>query len=83
MSESARPNTVSPIVFSASELKAIRAPTLLLIGENERLYDPHATLKRALKRMPCLSGAIVPNAHHLAAMAQPDDVNERIIRFLQ
>jgi hypothetical protein len=32
MSESARPNTVSPIVFSESELQAIRAPTLLLIG---------------------------------------------------
>jgi hypothetical protein len=33
--------------------------------------------------MPRLSGAIVPNAHHLAAIAQPDDVNERIVRFLQ
>lgn len=83
MSESARPNTVTPIAFSESELEAIRAPTLLLIGENERLYDPRATLKRALKRMPGLSGAIVPNAHHLAALAQPDDVNARMLLFLQ
>jgi len=33
--------------------------------------------------MPGLEGEIVPNAHHIAAMAKPDEVNERIIQFLQ
>jgi pimeloyl-ACP methyl ester carboxylesterase len=83
MMDSARPNLVNPRVFSTSELRAIRAPALLLIGENERLYEPNATLKRAMKRMPGLSGAIIPGAPHLAAMARPDDVNERIIRFIR
>jgi hypothetical protein len=32
--------------------------------------------------MPGLQGAIVPDADHIAAMAQPDDVNARIIGFL-
>jgi pimeloyl-ACP methyl ester carboxylesterase len=40
-------------------------------------------LKLAQQRMPGLEGAIVPGADHIAAMAQPDDVNERILRFLQ
>ena len=70
-------------MFSKTQLWAIRAPTLLLIGDRERLYEPHATLKLAQERMPGLTGAIVPDADHIAAMAQPDDVNKRIIRFLQ
>jgi pimeloyl-ACP methyl ester carboxylesterase len=83
MSESARPNLVSPIVFTPAELQAVRAPTLLLIGEDETLYNAHATLKRALARMPSLRGEIVPGAHHLAALARPDVVNRRILEFLR
>lgn len=83
LSVSVRPNTITPIVFEPTELKAVRTPTLLLIGENERLYDPSTTLTLAMERMPSVEGGIVPNAGHLAAMAQADDVNGRIIRFLK
>lgn len=83
MAESARPNLVNPKVFSKEELRSVRAPTLLLIGEREMLYDAHATLKYAQERMPGLTGEVIPNAPHLAAVAQPDDVNERIVRFLR
>lgn len=69
--------------FSAAELRAIRVPTLLLIGEQERLYEPHAALQRAQALMPGLRGAIVSGADHIAALAQPDEVNARIIEFLQ
>lgn len=82
LSDSARPNLVSPRVFSKSELAANRVFTLLLIGEHELLYEPEATLQLALERMPGLSGAIISGAHHLAALACPHDVNERILRFL-
>jgi pimeloyl-ACP methyl ester carboxylesterase len=47
------PNVVPPEAFSTTELRAIRAPTLLLIGDKESLYEPHAALKSALDRMPC------------------------------
>jgi pimeloyl-ACP methyl ester carboxylesterase len=70
-------------VFSPAELQAVRAPTLLLIGEDETLYNPHTALKRALARMPGLRGEIIPGAHHLAALARPDDVNRRILEFLR
>lgn len=76
------PNVVPPLVFSTTELRAIRAPTLLLIGDKETLYEPHAALKGALDRMPRLAGEIVPDAHHIAAMARPEYVNDRIVRFL-
>jgi pimeloyl-ACP methyl ester carboxylesterase len=64
-------------------LRAIRAPTLLLIGDAEKLYEPQAMLKLAQRRMPGLEAAIVPGADHIAAMSQPEDVNGQIIRFLQ
>jgi pimeloyl-ACP methyl ester carboxylesterase len=83
MAEAPEVSVIAPAVLSKTQLRAIRAPTLLLIGEQERLYEPYSTLKLAMARMPGLEGDIVPDADHIAAMAQPDDVNERIIRFLQ
>jgi pimeloyl-ACP methyl ester carboxylesterase len=83
MAESPEVSVISPPVLSGVELRAMRTPALLLIGDQERLYDPRATLKLAMTRMPGLEGAIVPDADHIAAMAQPDDVNRRIIDFLQ
>ena len=65
------------------ELRAIAAPTLLLIGDGEKLYDAEAMLALTRRRMPQLEGAVVPDADHVAAMAQPDDVNQRIVEFLQ
>jgi len=82
MAEAAKVSIINAGVFRRSELQKIRAPALLLIGEQERLYDPHQTLTLAQLRMPGLKGAIVPKADHIAAMAQPDDVNARILGFL-
>jgi pimeloyl-ACP methyl ester carboxylesterase len=83
MDGSQRINMIMPAVLSDVELRAIRAPTLLLIAEHEILYEPDSTLRTAMMRMPGLEGEIVPGAHHLAAMAQPDAVNARIVDFLQ
>jgi pimeloyl-ACP methyl ester carboxylesterase len=83
MAERPDVNVINPPVFSRAELRAIRAPTLLLIGAKETLYDPVAMLKLAQGRMPQLETAIVPDADHIAAMAQPDDVNARILRFVE
>jgi pimeloyl-ACP methyl ester carboxylesterase len=82
MSEGAEVSVINPPVFSRAELAAIAAPTLLLIGSRETLYEPQATLKLAKARMPRLTTAIVPDADHIAAMAQPDDVDARILAFL-
>jgi len=66
-----------------AQLRAIHAPTLLLIGDQERLYEPRPTLRMAMTRMPALDGAVVPDADHIAGMAQPDAVNAQILRFLE
>ena len=77
-----RPNAIAPSVLSAAELRKIRAPVLLLLGDNELLYDPRELLRRAQARMPALEGKIIPGAHHIAAMAKPDEINARIVEFL-
>jgi pimeloyl-ACP methyl ester carboxylesterase len=61
----------------------VKVPVLLLIGEHEQLYAPAATLALAQRRMPGITGAVIADAHHLAALAQPDDVNRRILAFLK
>jgi pimeloyl-ACP methyl ester carboxylesterase len=83
MAESPKVSVTSPKVFTRAELSRIKAPTLLLIGEHERAYAPEATLHLALQRMPGLKGAIIKGADHIAAMAQPEEVNARIVRFLE
>jgi pimeloyl-ACP methyl ester carboxylesterase len=83
MTERPRPNLINAPVLGDAELGAVRAPTLLLIGDGERLYDPAATVALAKRRMPGLQGAVVAGADHVAAMAQPDDVNTRILAFLR
>ena len=77
-----RPNAIFPVVFPTSELRAIRPPAMLLMGDNELLYDPHATLRLAQRRMPSLQVHTIPGAHHMAAMAKPAEVNARLIQFL-
>jgi pimeloyl-ACP methyl ester carboxylesterase len=83
MDGSQRINMIMPAALSDAELRAIRAPTLLLIAEHEILYEAEPTLESAMTRMPGLEAEIVQGAHHLAAMAQPDAVNARIVDFLQ
>jgi pimeloyl-ACP methyl ester carboxylesterase len=83
MAERAKVSVTNPTVFSRAQLRAIRAPTLLLIGAKETLYQPQAMLQLAKARMPGLQGAIVPDADHIAAMAQADDVNARVVGFLR
>ena len=71
MMEGAKLNTIDAPAFSRAELRKIRAPVLLLIGEKETLYPPQETLELAMARVPRLTGAVIANADHIAAMAQP------------
>ena len=76
-----RPNAIWPAMISSAELRKIRVPALLLLGDNELLYDPQAVLRRAQRRMRNPEARIIPGAHHIAAMAKPDEVNARMIEF--
>jgi pimeloyl-ACP methyl ester carboxylesterase len=75
-------NRVWPRVFRADELRAITAPALLLLGDRERIYRPEAAALSASERLPGIEVRVVPRAHHVTAIAQPEAVGEEIRRFL-
>jgi pimeloyl-ACP methyl ester carboxylesterase len=64
-------------------LRQISAPTLLMVGEHEAIFDPRAAIRRAKRGISRLDAEIVANAGHAAIYDQPDHVNARLIAFLR
>jgi pimeloyl-ACP methyl ester carboxylesterase len=75
-------NQVFPRVYTGEEFARIQAPVLLILGENEQIYNPKAAVSAAKALIPSLQVELIPKAHHIAALAQPEIVNQRILRFL-
>ena len=68
--------------LSDDELRALRVPVLLMIGENEVLYDAAAALARARRLIPEFDGALVPGCRHDMSSSQFRIVNARVLDFL-
>jgi pimeloyl-ACP methyl ester carboxylesterase len=66
---------------SRRALARITAPTLLLVGEHEAIYDPYTAFRRA-SAIPQAEVAIVPETGHAAIYDRPEFVNPRIVAFL-
>jgi len=71
-----------PPGYSDNALQQIKAPTLLLLGEREVIYDPQAALKRAANLIPHIETGIIPGAGHALSFDQPEMVHQRILEFL-
>ncbi|HYO74070.1 MAG TPA: alpha/beta hydrolase, partial [Archangium sp.] len=70
-------------VFSDEELRSIRTPTLVLIGEREVLYpDAAAAAESARSLIPGVTVERIPNAGHALFYDRPELVNRRIVEFL-
>jgi len=73
---------IFPRVYTATELAQVRAPTLLILGDHERVYPPDKAAHAARRLMPGIEVQLVADAHHLTALAQPDRVSEVLLRFM-
>ena len=82
MTATARTDVLFPGPFSDDELKRIQTPTLLLIGEQEVLYDPVAAIDRALRLIPGAQARLVPGCAHLLIMERPGEIDRAILDFL-
>jgi pimeloyl-ACP methyl ester carboxylesterase len=79
----AKPRLGLPSKFSDEQLSHTKAPTLLLIGQNEVIYGSiDATVERAKKLISNIQTEIIPDASHLPNIDQPEIVNTRILKFL-
>ena len=68
--------------FSDSELRAVRVPILLLVGEHERIFSPQRTVARARALIAEVQAEIVPGVGHLMSEERPELVNRRIREFM-
>jgi pimeloyl-ACP methyl ester carboxylesterase len=75
---------VIPKVFTDDELKQIKVPILLLMGDSEVLYsDPNDVIERAKKNIPYINVKIIPKAGHLIIFDRSDIVGGEMMVFLK
>ena len=73
---------VMPTVFSDDQLRAMRVPTLLLMGDHEVICDPATALARARRLIPDVQGELVPRSSHDMCFSQHRIVDARVLDFL-
>jgi len=75
-------NQVFPRVYSKEEFGRIKARTLLILGEQEAIYNNlDSAVRSARELIPSVDIEMIPNAHHVTAVAQPDRVNQKLLQF--
>lgn len=67
--------------FSDEQLRAVAAPTLVLLGEKSSLHRSPLVKQRVEPLMPNATVEIVPAVGHSLPLDLPDQVNTRILRF--
>jgi pimeloyl-ACP methyl ester carboxylesterase len=74
---------VMPVLFPEDRLRAMRVPTLLLIGDHEVICDPGAALAGARRVFPDVQAELVPQSSHDMCFSQHRIVDARILNFLR
>ena len=74
-------NRVLPPVYGDQDLRRIRTPTLLLIGDHEVIYEPAQVIRRATRLVADLRAEIIENANHCAQVTAPQVVNKKMLDF--
>jgi 3-oxoadipate enol-lactonase len=64
------------------ELGAVRAPTLVAVGERDK-QDFHAIAERLAREIPDAELVVIPGAGHLPSLERPDETAALVRRFLQ
>lgn len=67
--------------FSDEELKSLRLPVLLLIGD-EDIINNAASLERAKSMIPGIKADVIKNAGHFLSFDEPETVNKMVMQFL-
>jgi len=78
-----RYNLFLPPNFSDEELQNVKASTLLLLGENEVIFNIQRIMKRCRQNIPVMTTRVIANAGHALSIDQPEIVNRYVIEFLQ
>jgi len=71
-----------PYPLPDGDLRKIKTPTLLLMGDHEILYEPDQAIKRAEELVENIQTVLIPNANHMVLFEQTELVNSHILDFL-
>lgn len=75
-------NQVFPRIYSKEEFAQIRGSVLLILGDREAIYNNlHSAIESARRLIPGVEVQLIPDAHHVTAVAQPDKVNKHLLHF--
>ncbi len=70
--------------LSKGELARFKVHTMLLLGKEETLFDPHAALEKAQRLLPNLQEAhLVSKAGHVMHYERPDIVNRIVLDYVR
>lgn len=70
-------------VFKDEQLRQVKAPTLLLAGEQDNTCHPRYDIERARRLIPSIEADLIPGGGHLFPVDQADATNARILDFLR
>jgi len=65
----------------AASIERIRAPTLVITSDEDKVYPPSIARNMA-KRIPGARLAVISGAGHLSTLEQPGQFNQVVLRFL-
>ena len=74
---------VMPVMFSEEQLRTMRVPMLLLIGEHEVICDPAVALDGARRFFPDVQAELAPRSSHDMCFSQHRIVDARVLDFLK
>ena len=65
-----------------SSLHSLLALPVLLLGEQEAIHnDLQSAVRSAQELIPDVQIEIIPDAHHVTAIANPEVVNQKLLEF--
>jgi pimeloyl-ACP methyl ester carboxylesterase len=75
-------NQVFPRTYSKEEFAHIKAKVLLILGEQEVIYNNlQSAIRSARELIPNVEIEMIPAAHHVTAVANPESVNQKLLEF--
>jgi pimeloyl-ACP methyl ester carboxylesterase len=74
---------VPPRHFTDEELHKLSMPTLVLIGQQELLFNPYKAVKRAKELLPDSTVELINHCNHAIVSDQTELIKTRILDFLE
>lgn len=76
-----KPRLLNMLPFSKKELRSIKIPTLILIGDHD-IVNGEKILVKAHKLLPNVETDVIQNAGHFLTIDQYEIINKRVVDFL-